>query len=216
MVKKSVYEIIKKQNGEKFARVLRPVLDLPNIVDIIKYAGKSERDAQDILPYVSSLRVFTTQPTDTNDPFELLHRAGYEFVEYADTLEKQNAIQKYFRSHEELCTFTDPHRFEKFYIVNAVKYNIDSIKPSPNPARQDEYGTSVISIQMLKAGGRISIKNRYNHTVENPDNTFGSNPDEIISGLSLALKAKFNIDWQLTDINLPAGFTLIQDNILEI
>ncbi len=212
---KSMYDKIKKQNGESFSRTLRDVLDLPNIADIIKYAGKAEQDAKKVLPYLYSLRVFTELPGDSNDPFELLHMAGYEFVEYADTLEKQNAIKKYFRPNEELCTFEDKTRFEKFYIINAIKYNIDSIKPSQKPMRQDEYGTSVISIQILKTGGHISIKNRYNHSVEYPDSTFDNNPDGIIPGLSIALKKKFNVDWQLTGNNLPDNFALVMNKIIK-
>ncbi len=77
------------------------------------------------------------------------------------------------------------------------------------------YGTSVISIQIRKTGGFISIKNRYNHTVANPDQTFHSNPDEIIPGLSASLKAYFNVDWLQTGVNIPYGFILLNGQILK-
>ena len=53
------------------------------------------------------------------------------------------------------------------------------------PAREDEYGTSVMGIQFAKTGvSTVSIKNRYNHTVNNPDATYGNNLDKIIPGVN--------------------------------
>jgi len=69
----------------------------------------------------------------------------------------------------------------------AVKENVDQIKREDfvKPSRQDEYGTSVISIQFTKTSTHtLSIKNRYNHTVNNPDATFSNNLDNIIPGLT--------------------------------
>lgn len=55
---KSVDDIIKKQNGESFARVLcyKNLLDIPDIENIVKYAGHETADAEKILPYLWSLR----------------------------------------------------------------------------------------------------------------------------------------------------------------
>ena len=64
----------------------------------------------------------------------------------------------------------------------------------------------MISIQMLKTGGFISIKNRYNHTVSNCDNTFDSNPDNIIVGLSRSLKRFFKLDFLARDDFLPINY----------
>ena len=75
-------------------------------------------------------------------------------------MEKQNAIKKYYAPGEEICTFRDPERFKRYYIINAVRKDVDKIKRGNPPQRDDEYGTSVISIQVLKTGGFISIKNR--------------------------------------------------------
>ena len=195
---KSMYDIIKKQNGEAFAKAIRNydngIFDVPNIDAIVRYAG---RDAEPILPYLVSLKKVTIQEHSVHmDPLKLLDMAGYDAY-IADTLEKQNAIKKYYAKNEELCTFRDPYRFKNYYIINAVRKDVDKIKREDfeNPQREDEYGTSVISIQILKSGGFISIKNRYNHTVQNPDNTLNSNPDNIIAGLSDAIKHHFNVDF---------------------
>ena len=218
---KSVYDIIKKQNGEGFARVLRDksLLDIPDIANIVKYAGYTAQDAEKIFPYLWSLKEFKeSQNTPVANPFQLLDQAGYHAFE-VHNLDEQNSIKRFFRQNEELCTFRDMHRYENYYIIHAVSHDVwrdpYAIQPAKNPQRQDEYGTSVISIQIRKTGGFISIKNRYNHTVINPDQTFNSDPDEIIDGLSAALKAYFNVDWKSTGVRLPNGFIQMGNQILK-
>ena len=39
----------------------------------------------------------------------------------------------------------------------------------------------------------MSIKNRYNHTVDNPDATFGNNLDNIIDGLNDSFEKAYNL-----------------------
>ena len=51
----------------------------------------------------------------------------------------------------------------------------------------------MISIQIDKVNNYVSIKNRYNHTVENPDCTFNNNLDNIIPGLIKSFENKLNI-----------------------
>ena len=211
---KSMYDIIKKQNGEHFAKAIRNydngIFDIPNIDKIVKYAG---RDAEPIMNYLVSLKQITIQEMAVHmDPIKLLDKAGYDAY-VADTLEKQNAIQKYYAPGEEICTFRDPERFKRYYIINAVRKDVDKIKRGNPPQRDDEYGTSVISIQVLKTGGFISIKNRYNHTVQNCDSTFNSNPDNIIMGLSDAIKHHFGADFSSQRVDLGAGYTLVGNQI---
>ncbi len=219
---KTVYDIIKKQNGEGFARVLRDknLLDIPDIANIVKYAGHNAADAEQIFPYLWSLKEFKeTENATPGDPFQLLDQAGYHAFE-VHNLKEQNSIKRFFRGNEELCTFRDTTRYQQNYIIHAIKHEVwrdpYAIEPSKHPERQDAYGTSVISIQIRKDGSFISIKNRYNHTVNNPDQTFHSNPDEIIPGLSASLKAYFNVDWRQTGIAIPDGFILLNGQILKV
>ena len=144
---------------------------------------------------------------------ELLNDAGYDaFV--VDSLKKQNSIKKYFRPGEELCTFKDPHRHENYYMIHAVKRDVKNIKPATKPERDDEYGTSVISIQIAKTGGFISIKNRYNHTVNDPDATFNNNPDKIIHGLTDSLKKFFHVDFNTSENPSPDNFRMVNDQLV--
>ena len=212
-----IYKQLKKQNGEGVARVMRSavLLDVPNIVHILEFAGNNPDDAQKLVPVIRE--IYKTQQesqyhTDKN-PLELLNDAGYDaFV--VKTEKQKNSIKKYFRPGEELCTFKDPHRHENYYMIHAVKRGAENIKPATKPEREDEYGTSVISIQIAKTGGFISIKNRYNHTVNDPDATFNSNPDNIILGLSNSLKKFFHVDFNTSENPLPHNFRIVNDQMV--
>lgn len=121
----------------------------------------------------------------TKVPKELLSEAGYDLYECHTEGEIQ-AFKKYYSPGEELCTFRGG-RLENCYVFFAVKKNIEEIKRANfhNPDRQDLYGTSVLSIQFTRDDAHhLSIKNRYNHTVVNPDATFSNNLDNIIPGLT--------------------------------
>ncbi len=217
----SVYKKLKKQNGEKFAQTIRDyhngILEIPNVDVILQHAG---RDAKPLQPYLMKLLSSNANKAESvipEDPFELLDQAGYKAF-HADTLEKQNSIKHYFKQGELLCTFNDNARYKRYHIVHAIKKDVDNIKREDfkgKERRQDAYGTSVISIQMLKEGGFISIKNRYNHSVSNCDNTFNSNPDNIIQNLSLALKDRFNVEFSAAKSPLPKGFVLIGEQVLK-
>lgn len=122
-------------------------------------------------------------------PEELMSEAGYVLVECYNEEDIQ-AFRKYYARREELCTFKGG-RLDRCRVFFAVKKNVSDIKREDfkNPTRQDEYGTSVISIQFTKDGtNTLSIKNRYNHTVNNPDATFSNNLDNIIPGLTASFE----------------------------
>ena len=212
-----VYKQIKKQNGEAAAHVIRDavLLDVPNIVHILEFAGNNPNEINHLVPVIREIYKTQTKSdvhTDKN-PLELLSDAGYDaFV--VTTEAQKNSIAKYFRSGEKLCTFGDPNRHIDYYMIHAIKRGADKIKPSNNPERQDEYGTSVISIQIAKSGGFISIKNRYNHTVNNPDATFNNNPDEIIPGLTYSLKKYFNVEFNVSHAPIPPNYRMVNDQLV--
>ena len=128
-------------------------------------------------------------------PQELLDEAGYNFYECHNEKEVQS-FKKYYAKGEQLCTFSD-NRLRKCYVFFAVKKDVDNIrrKDFTEPQRQDLYGTSVISIQFSKGNtNTLSIKNRYNHRVENPDSTFSNNLENIIPGLTKAFTNEYNLN----------------------
>ncbi len=114
---------------------------------------------------------------------------------------------------EELCTFRGG-RLETCRVWFAVKKNVHEIKREffKQPERQDEYGTSVISIQFTKGEKvRLSIKNRYNHSVTMPDNTFNNNLERIAKGLTVAFEKDFGVRDNIKDCS---GFNLELENFV--
>ena len=131
----------------------------------------------------------------TKTPKELLSEAGYDLYECKTEADIQKFV-KYYAPGEELCTFSGG-RLSRCYVFFAVKRNADKLdrKSFKNPHRQDEYGTSVISIQFARGSSNtVSIKNRYNHTVDNPDATFSNNLDNIILGLTDSFEQEYGYD----------------------
>ena len=145
----------------------------------------------------------------TKTPEELLDEAGYILYECKSEEDIQSFRHYYKRKDgktityekgtipadingEELCTFRGG-RLSSCYVFFAVKKNVDEIKREnfKKPKRQDEYGTSVLSIQFTRDKHKVSIKNRYNHTVGNPDATFSNNLNNIIPGLAEAFNKKY-------------------------
>ena len=126
---------------------------------------------------------------------ELLDEAEYILYECKTEWDIQK-FRKYYQPNEQLCTF-DGGRLKSCQVFFAVKKNVEEIKREnfKKPEREDEYGTSVISIQFSRGEQNIlSIKNRYNHTVENPDCTFGNDLDNIIPGLTNSFKRDYNLN----------------------
>ena len=127
-------------------------------------------------------------------PEELMSEAGYYLYECFSEEDIQS-FRKYYQPGEELCTFNGG-RLNRCRVFFAVKKNVAEIKREDflDPKRQDLYGTSVISIQFTKDGSNtLSIKNRYNHRVANPDSTFSNNLDNIISGLTSSFEDYYGI-----------------------
>lgn len=217
---KSVYNAIKKQNGERFARQIRDfdagIFFIPDLKDIVKHAG---REAGPILSYLKSLKA-KAEPkekvlVENLDLFQLAQEAGYKVI-YADTLKKQNIIRSFFEKEEELCTFRDSLRFQNYYIFHFIKQGAEKLNRADffgKESRDDEYGTSVMSLQVDKLEGHVKICNRYNHTVQNPDNTLGGNPDNIISGLTVAIEKFLGRKIDVAKAALPEGYLNLNQNI---
>ena len=202
MIEKELKKI-KKMYGEDFmhlCRTLFPTIleqeDLLYNILLQNFAGNSRTLYEDIMSngleekfknFIFSrfdVEKREKQMAPSKTPYELLDEAGYDLYECHSEEEIQR-FRKYYEPNEELCTFNGG-RLNRCVVFFAVKKNVDEIKRENfrNPQREDEYGTSVMSIQFSKDGiCTVSIKNRYNHTVDNPDATYGNDLDRIILGL---------------------------------
>ena len=145
--------------------------------------------------FIYSFVDLENEEVETNKtPKELLAEAGYDLYECHNEDDIQ-FFKKYYAKKEEICTF-DGGRLDRCYVFFAVKKNVDNIKREnfPLPRREDEYGTSVISIQFTRGDtNTLSIKNRYNHSVNNPDATFSNNLENIIPGLTKSFEDNYNL-----------------------
>ncbi len=133
-------------------------------------------------------------PNKYKSAVELMAEAGYILYPECKTEEEIQAFKKWYAKGEALCTFRGG-RLNDCRVWFAVANNAGKIRREDfkNPERQDLYGVSVISIQFTRGDKRCSIKNRYNHTVNNPDNTFNSNLDKILPGLADAFERDFGV-----------------------
>lgn len=203
-------KIIKKKYGERMMKLCRELF--PTILEkegllsqlMLDHFEPSHTLYDDIVlneledefkNYIYSLiNVEKKEKIVTKSPKELLEKVGYDLYE-CHTEEEIQSFKKYYQKDEELCTFNG-NRLERCYVFFAVKKDVDEIKREEfkTPKRQDKYGTSVISIQFTKDETHtLSIKNRYNHTVNNPDATFSNNLDNIVDGLTESFASKYGM-----------------------
>ena len=195
-------KVIKKKYGESMMHLCRTyfptLLEQEGLLPLLLHNNfkESRSLAKDIIDnsleeefknFIYNLVVVENNNVEKIDktPEELLKEVGYKLYQ-CHTEEEIQAFKRYYSPGEELCTFRGG-RLNRCHVFFAVKENVDEIRREnfSTPRRQDEYGTSVISIQFTKDNTHtLSIKNRYNHTVINPDATFGNDLDNIISGLT--------------------------------
>ena len=235
---KSDYEILKDNYGERFAKMCRDamafktVLDIPGLLsDTILasfapnkylYDDLVRNDAIDSFAlYIYSILkekklIVEEKFVETDKSVrELFAEKGYDFYE-CHSEEDIQKFRKYYASGEELCTFNGG-RLDYCHVFWVVKKNVNEIKRENfnSPMRQDEYGTSVMSIQFERgAYNFVSIKNRYNHIVPGADSTFGNDLDSINPGLKHAFEREYGLKIRpgLTnkDTMLP-GYVLADD-----
>lgn len=196
-------KIIKKKYGERMMNFCRSsfstILDVPGLLSSIfinKFypsfdlyndlvSNNKLEEFKDFIYTLSDLKSPECN-VDTNlTPKDIFNNLGYDFYE-CHTDEEVQYFKKYYAPYERLCTFEGDRlsRCHIFWVVkrNALELNRDEFL---YPAREDEYGTSVMSIQFEKSeNNRLSIKNRYNDTINNPDATYNNNLENIYRGLT--------------------------------
>lgn len=211
-------KLLKKHYGENFAKLCRSlfptILESPGeLYKIISAHFSPSRNLYKDITESENVETFkayilslfkpkskkTVSKSPLESPYDLMRKAGYILYPECKTEKDVQSFKKYYTADEEICTFWG-NRTKLCRVWFAVKKNVDEIKREdfPNPKRQDEYGTSVISIQYTRSKpSTLSIKNRYNHTVKNPDATFSNNLDNIIPGLKNSFISYFGIDTKI-------------------
>ena len=205
-------KIIKKKYGEEMAKMCRDffstILETEGLLPklLLNHFEPNHSICKDIINqgiknlfknYIYSLVDIEEKNNEikvNKTPEKLLSKAGYNLYECQSEKEIQR-FKKYYSKGEELCTFNGG-RLNRCRVFFAVKKDVDKIKREnyEHPQRQDKYGTSVISIQFTKDPSHtLSIKNRYNDTVNNPDSTFSNNLENIIEGLTESFEREYGL-----------------------
>lgn len=209
-------KVIKKKYGEKFSKLCRELF--PSILekegaivsiitslfkeshflydDLIKY--NMVNSFQKLIMNEYGKKLNNVIDTDKN-PYELFKEKGYTLKE-CHTNEEILSYKKYYAIGEELCTFKS-ERLKSNRVFFAVKDNALDIERKSIPQREDEYGTSVLSLQFTIDTNYLSIKNRYNHTVNNPDATYQNNLENIAKGLTYSFEKYLGIKQSNTNID---------------
>lgn len=148
------------------------------------FSELSEYEIKSLVADISnSGTIGTVRKTTQEEIITAFAKGGYTTVIFDD----KDAIaecKKYYRDGEVICTYNNLEaRMREYHMLVAIKDNIDKIKRSNNPQRDDEYGTSILNIQIARNGSHMSIKNRYNHTVSQCDSTFDNDLNHIAMGL---------------------------------
>ncbi len=211
---KDDFKRIKKLYGEKFAQMCRSkfgyVMEREDVslADFLSQRFAPNKDFYNDLDTLSELgnfidfvNGFFTERKEhveiKETPQELMKKAGYTLIECKNPGHVKK-FEKYYEEDELLCTFNEiEERLDEYYVFWAVKDNVRKIKRKdfPNPEREDEYGTSVISIQFHKGKyNSISIKNRYNHSVKYCDHTFSNDLDNIYPGLTASFMQHYGFN----------------------
>ena len=189
---KKLFPTILEKDGQLFELLKNNFAFSKFLYDDIKNQNKEDEFKNYILSFIEKNNILTKCD---DDPFTLMDKAGYILYECKSEKDVKKFI-KYYESNEMICTFHD-NRTSDHYVFFAVKKNIQNIKRENynKPERDDTYGTSVISIQFSKGCvNTLSIKNRYNHTVTNPDATFSNNLENIIPGLTDSFQTHYNLN----------------------
>ena len=180
-VGEKAYNIIKNMavDGEALRAALITPQNARNV-----FSELSEFEIKSLCTEISnSGTIGQVRKTTRDEIITAFNAAGYDRVIFDDEQAIEDC-QKYYARGETICTYGNlAGRMREYHMIVAVKANIDNIKRAENPQREDEYGTSILNIQIARNGSHMSIKNRYNHTVSQPDSTFNNNLDVIHMGL---------------------------------
>lgn len=180
-VGEKAYNVIKNMafDSDKLRAALLTPQNARNV-----FSELSEIDIKGICAQISnSGTIGTIRKTSQEEIRAAFAKAGYTTVIFDDK-EAIADCEKYYANGERICTYNNlTGRMNEYHMMVAIKGNVDTIKRLSPPQREDEYGTSVLNIQVARNGSHMSIKNRYNHAVSNCDSTFNNNLDMVAPGL---------------------------------
>lgn len=156
--------------------------DFPRLKIILNDFLKEEEKGKEIKP--------------TKTAKELLDEAGFILDDNIQNKNDYTKYEQFFDDDEKLCKFHSydaTKRYKKVFFI--LRKNYENIKRLENPKRQDDYSTSIMSVGISDQGDNVAqITSRYNHTVAGGDNTYNSNLENIVVGLTEAFNQDYNLN----------------------
>ena len=206
---KDDYETIKKVYGERVARLCREIVPelfehpglMPKILE--KSFAPHAQLAEDLKTlgkynvrnyFYSKVNIEEPKLTSNKSVKELLREVGYNIFE-CETANDILAFKRYYAEDELLCTFRDniEDRFKEcayFFLYTDKAFFLDR-KNYTNPVRDDEYGRSLVCLQIDRDYHFIKMTTRYNHGADLADSMFSNNLDNIAPGLTDAFEREY-------------------------
>ena len=196
---------LKKKIGEKAYNFLsRNYNDdflaehLPSIFDVlsnIRYIQEEEYSKLKILLNEKFENKKEEVKKTTKTAKQLLDEAGFDLHDNIKEEKDYLIFEKYYKEGEKLCKFGSYNATERFSrLFWITRKNFEKIKRAEKPARQDEYSTSCMSVGIAEDKRNVmQICSRYNSTVLGCDNTYNSNLDNIVEGLTEAFNTDYNL-----------------------
>lgn len=201
------YDIYKKVCGESGTRLIRDnypeSLDSLDFMDYISKKCNTKTNIKNVLSNLENLLYLKNSYLDKGNVAQeevsehsiddVLGKVdyGYKIIRNAEELVD---FKRFYAPSDILCTYNNPgSRLEEYHILVLFKKDFNKIKRSEKPEREDEYSTSLLNVQIHKKQNSVSIKSRYNNTVNNPDAVYSNNLDKIASGLTGAIERRLGI-----------------------
>jgi hypothetical protein len=223
------YEAYKRVCGENSTKLIRD--NYPEGLDDLGFLGyiskkcKTKKNIRKVLGNLENLLYVKNsyleegknreEVENQEELGELLEKAGYEY-KVISSVNELKSYEKYYLSGERLCTYNNPaERLKNYHMIIISRKNLDEVKRGDNPQREDDYSTSLLNIQINKQFNNVSIKSRYNHTVNNPDAVYSNNLNKIADGLTGVIGKKLGITINSKNGgDIPDNLKLAEDFII--
>ena len=223
------YEAYKRVCGENSTKLIRD--NYPEGLDDLGFLGyiskkcKTKKNIRKVLGNLENLLYVKNsyleegknreEVENQEELGELLEKAGYEY-KVISSVNELKSYEKYYLSGERLCTYNNrAERLKNYHMIIISRKNLDEVKRGDNPQREDDYSTSLLNIQINKQFNNVSIKSRYNHTVNNPDAVYSNNLNKIADGLTGVIGKKLGITINSKNGgDIPDNLKLAEDFII--
>jgi len=197
----SAYKFLNRNYNDDFLSEHLP--SLFGLLSDIKYIKEDEYPKLKVL-LNTKIEEQKKEKPPTKTAKQLLDEAGFILIDDITCRDDYMKFDQYYKKAHRLCKFYDydaTKRYHKLFWI--LRKGFEDILPLDKSirTRQDIYSTSSMSVGISKDTQSVmQITSRYNHKVAGCDNTYNSNLDNIVSGLTDAFNADYNLNLKKSSI----------------